>query len=691
ATIDAAAEAGVTVAGSAHATMSGLTLRGGGLLVTASGRAVVRDSEVGSAPGAGIRVTGFGTLTATQCRIRDSRGYGVHVEPGGRATLRQCEMLHNAGDGVHADPADSVELTECVVQNDASPAGPVPEERAEDRQDDVEEAAGDELSGALAELHTLIGLSGVKKEVTGLVNLIKMAQRRQRMGLPMPPMSRHLVFAGPPGTGKTTVARLYGSVLAELGILAKGHMVEAARADLVGQYIGSTAIKTTELVTKALGGVLFIDEAYTLTASTGGSGPDFGQEAVDALMKMMEDHRDELVVIVAGYSALMEKFLASNPGLASRFTRTIEFPNYSVDELVTITSNLCRKHYYELTDDGLQNLIQYFERVPKDETFGNGRVARKLFEAMVNNQASRLALSRPARDTELNRLTGADLTGELAQLDALPDAPAAGPATASDPAAALTTSRAWRRLTDAVGVAGIRQSAGAAVLRLAAARAARRPIGRTGNVILAGRRGTGRRHFARLYAQALAELDVLPSGHVTYARLTDELCPQWPGQGRILARQALTDAAGGMLVLNCDGADDSRGDLAEGLGEALAEAPGDLVVVLTGEPTAVARVLAAAPELAAHFPERWDVADYTVPDLAEIAVRHLVRRGHDVPDEVRTALLARVADLPERTVAAAHRLSEQLARTASARTLTMADLGEAAASPRITGGLAAVG
>ena len=149
------------------------------------------------------------------------------------------------------------------------------------------------------------------------------------------------------------------------------------------------------------------EEAYTLSRSAGASA-DFGQEAIDALMKMMEDHRDELVVIVAGYSELMEQFLVSNPGMASRFTRTIEFPNYSVEELVTITSNLVSKHYYELTDDAVDALTAYFTRVPRNATFGNGRVARKLFEALINNQASRLAITPPAKDNELNRLTAAD-------------------------------------------------------------------------------------------------------------------------------------------------------------------------------------------------------------------------------------------------------------------------------------------
>lgn len=250
----------------------------------------------------------------------------------------------------------------------------------------------------------------MKLEVTGLINLNKVTKRRTEMGLPMPPMSRHLVFAGPPGTGKTTVARLYGAVLAELGILGKGHIVEVARADLVAQIIGGTAIKTTEVFNRALGGVLFIDEAYTLTNQSRGTGPDFGQEAVETLMKMMEDHRDEIVVIAAGYSEHMDRFLASNPGMASRFARTIEFPNYSPEELVTIVRGLCAKHYYELSDDTVDALSRYFETVPKGPTFGNGRVARQVFESMIGAQASRLAIQSPGHDSELSLLTAADVT-----------------------------------------------------------------------------------------------------------------------------------------------------------------------------------------------------------------------------------------------------------------------------------------
>ncbi|MET0132131.1 MAG: right-handed parallel beta-helix repeat-containing protein, partial [Kibdelosporangium sp.] len=461
-----AAERAVVLTEEARAELTSSLVRGG--VVVGDGAEVsLRDCDLADAPQDGVLVDTGGMATLARCRVRAVGRHGIAVQRGGGLTLEDSEIVDCGEDGVRVDSVEPVRLRRSTVRDcrgvpvnrladadrveieDLNAGAPVPpaatstaESAAESEPGSAESA---ELSPPLAELASLVGLDGVKSEVTAMINLIKMSQLRRKMGLPMPPMSRHLVFAGPPGTGKTTVARLYGTVLADLGILSKGHMVEVARSDLVAQYIGATAIKTAEVVTKALGGVLFVDEAYTLTAQSGGSGPDFGQEAVDTLMKMMEDHRDELVVIVAGYSELMERFLASNPGMASRFTRTIEFPNYSVPELVTITTNLCRKHYYELTDDAMAALTEYFRLVPKTDTFGNGRVARKLFESMVNNQASRLATAPPAKDSELSRFTAADLAADLASVRS-GAVTATQPAAIDDPVAALQASRSWRRI-----------------------------------------------------------------------------------------------------------------------------------------------------------------------------------------------------------------------------------------------------
>jgi hypothetical protein len=681
-------------------------VKGAGITVDA-GQLQLRDSEITAAARDGVLVTGGGQLVATQVRVRDARRNGIALEAGARGTLTDCEILGSGAAGISAENTEPVTVIRGVVRDSAgedirrgdgaqltvesmTTGGRPQVAAAPDAEPAAEESPG-ELSAPLRELNELIGLRGVKAEVTSLINLIKMSQVRQQMGLPMPPMSRHLVFAGPPGTGKTTVARLYGSVLAELGILSKGHMIEAARADLVGQYIGSTAIKTTELVTKALGGVLFIDEAYTLSAGSGGSGPDFGQEAIDALMKMMEDHRDELVVIVAGYSELMEKFLESNPGLASRFTRTVEFPNYSVAELVTITSNLSSKHYYELTDDAVDALTTYFERIPKNATFGNGRVARKLFEAMINNQASRLATTPPAKDTELNRLTAADLAPELALLDDLPVEQGGRPDSATDPAGAIKATRSWKRVNRLVGAASVREALGSNLLQLCDLRNRRRGYGRNGNVLLSGPAGSGRSEVARLYAASLAELGLLPVGQVVRVSTGTDLAAQWSGQAQSLTRAALDDASGGVLIVDHTPGEGAQ-DAVEALVAQMRGLPGDPVVMLIGESPALATLRQAVPGVADVFGAEWDMPAYPPAELGEIIVRHLARRGHEVPPDVRAAIVELAEQLPEPTVRAAHAFAASLSRTAASPTIALADLGVPmpGADPA-RGGLAAVG
>ena len=235
-------------------------------------------------------------------------------------------------------------------------------------------------------------------------------QKRKEEGLPTPDMSLHMVFSGNPGTGKTMIARLMSRIYKSLGILSKGHLVETDRSGLVAGYVGQTAIKTKEVIDKAKGGVLFIDEAYALTNR--GGGQDFGQEAVDTLLKAMEDMRDDLIVIVAGYTELMEQFVNSNPGLKSRFNRFMEFPDYTVDEMLGIFNMRCEKSGYTLADDEAKEALR--QRIDKDSSedvdgFGNARGVRNLFERALASQADRLAAFSTVTKEDLMTLTKEDI------------------------------------------------------------------------------------------------------------------------------------------------------------------------------------------------------------------------------------------------------------------------------------------
>lgn len=259
-----------------------------------------------------------------------------------------------------------------------------------ERQVDVNEVIMDEKEiNPYDELNNLIGLENIKSDVKTIINILNMNKQRHSTGLPPVPMSKHLVFTGNPGTGKTTVARLLAKIYKNVGLLSKGHLVEVDRASLVAGYVGQTAIKTSEKINEALGGVLFIDEAYTLAKD----GNDFGQEAIDTILKAMEDNRDDFIVIVAGYTDKMEKFINSNPGLKSRFSKYIDFADYSADELVQIFFSLCDKYGFKLTKGAEEKARDTIVSIEKNKTaeFANARDMRNMFEKMYTNIAMRIS------------------------------------------------------------------------------------------------------------------------------------------------------------------------------------------------------------------------------------------------------------------------------------------------------------
>ena len=281
-------------------------------------------------------------------------------------------------------------------------------EAAEEKQETAAQVPPKEkIEDLQKELESYVGLTAVKGEVRDLINLATVEQLRRKHGLPTADMSLHMVFTGNPGTGKTTIARLMARIYHSLDILSKGQLVEVDRSGLVAGYVGQTAIKTRKVIDSALGGVLFIDEAYALN---GGGANDFGQEAIDTLLKAMEDHREDLVVIVAGYDGLMERFIHSNPGLESRFNRFLHFADYTEEELLDIFRMQCKKGCYTLdpaAEEPLRALLA--QRMGDAVSFGNARGVRNLFEQILVRQAGRLAAMDAVSREDLMRLTAEDV------------------------------------------------------------------------------------------------------------------------------------------------------------------------------------------------------------------------------------------------------------------------------------------
>ncbi|MGR3874420.1 right-handed parallel beta-helix repeat-containing protein [Streptomyces graminifolii] len=407
-----------------------------GVIVTKGADPTIERCTVDSPAEAGFYVSAGGRGTFLGCRVTGSGGYGFHVIDGCRTTLKKCRTERCARGGYEfadagpdAAPGTGPVVEDCTsdesglkppavhetavetASQSTSVLGAIPSQRTADQDPLITPAEPEKESrsskAVLGELDALVGLDSVKREVRALTDMIEVGRRRQQAGLKAASVKRHLVFTGSPGTGKTTVARLYGEILASLGVLEKGHLVEVSRVDLVGEHIGSTAIRTQEAFDKARGGVLFIDEAYALSPED--SGRDFGKEAIDTLVKLMEDHRDAVVVIVAGYTAEMERFLSVNPGVASRFSRTITFSDYNPEELLRIVEQQAEEHEYRLAEGASEGLTKYFTAIPKGAAFGNGRTARQTFEAMVERHASRVAQFEEPSTDDLTLLYAEDL------------------------------------------------------------------------------------------------------------------------------------------------------------------------------------------------------------------------------------------------------------------------------------------
>jgi stage V sporulation protein K len=313
------------------------------------------------------------------------------------------------------NPASRREVLKWLEAGQVAPTEAVRHLRRLDARAEVrpEDAREDDATGGveriLREMDTLVGLKDVKRQIREICAFVDVQRRRAALDLKTEPHTLHMVFTGSPGTGKTTVARILGRLFRELGVLAKGHLVEVERADLVGEYIGHTAQKTREMVRRALGGVMFVDEAYALAR---GGDKDFGKEAIDTLVKAMEDHKTDFLLILAGYPLEMAGFISANPGLLSRFPIHLAFPDYSAQELLMIADLMVKERQYRFTDDAREQLARFLERQRPlwHQNAGNARLIRNLVERAIRRQAVRLVQrgGNPTRD-ELMLLTWADL------------------------------------------------------------------------------------------------------------------------------------------------------------------------------------------------------------------------------------------------------------------------------------------
>jgi SpoVK/Ycf46/Vps4 family AAA+-type ATPase len=515
---------------------------------------------------------------------------------------------------------------------------------------------------ALDDLARMTGLDSVKAEIGTLIQRLQLEAARREKGLPTPAISLHMVFTGPPGTGKTAVARLYGAVLRDLGVLEKGHLVETDRAGLVAGYVGQTALKTRQKIADALDGILFIDEAYTL-AEHAGAGTDFGREAIDTLLKEMEDKRDRLVVIVAGYPDQMRRFLASNPGLPSRFTKTIQFDSYQAADLVAITHSMAQGDGLRLSQDADPVLKNYFERARTASDFANARTARTLLERARETQAARIAPLIGSAGIDLDELTSGDIQSAIGTRTII-----------------ATGVSALDELGQMTGLEAVKGQIGTLIDRLkveAARREQGLPVAPISlHMVFAGPPGTGKTAVARLYGAILRDLGVLEKGHLIE---TDRagLVAGYVGQTALKTREKIADALDGILFIDeaytlaeqAGAVADFGREAIDTLLKEMEDKRDRLVVIVAGYPDQMSRFLTSNPGLPSRFTKSIHFKSYEAGDLVAIthsmARRDGLRLSQDA-DPVLKSFFERVRAAPDFANARTARTLLERAREAQA-------------------------
>ncbi len=505
----------------------------------------------------------------------------------------------------------------------------------------------------------------MKEDISALIDTLAVAERRRGAGLPVPEVSRHLVFSGAPGTGKTTVARLLGRIYASLGVLSRGHTVEVARADLLGDFVGQTAPKTAAKFAEAVGGVLFIDEAYTLVPD--GAKGDFGTEAVDTIVKLMEDHRNDVAVIVAGYPDRMESFVSSNPGLRSRFSRTVHFDDYTPDQLVEIFTGIADAQGFTCGPETEMAVEAIFRGARRDDSYGNARMARQCFEDAWVRMATRLAKSDASSPAELSELLPEDVVGTR-------------PHTRGTRSSSDTVSEILDELDDLVGMESVKSQIRSIVNR-AQLDDARRAEGLelaapSRHLVFVGNPGTGKTTAARLLAKLYASIGVLARGHLVEVGRSD-LVAEYVGQTATKTASKFRQALGGVLFVDeayslvsgttSVGADFGK-EAVDTLVKLLEDHREEIVVIAAGYPEPMERLLESNPGLRSRFTATVDFPDLKDEQLVEAFVRFAVDNHYVPPTEaLRQRLLAHFARIPRDAGFGNARLARQTFEAAESR------------------------